>query len=483
MSMGRTRDSFLVIGPFLFLLAFFICQYTGQSVEFSAATGTAAWMLSWWVSETVAFGVTALIPLVVFPLFNVLTLKKASQAYSNPVVFLFLGGFILAIALEKHRLHERIALRIIAATGSTANGIILGFTLATALISMWISNTAAAMMMMPVAASVVALSKKDDHFATALMLSIAYAASIGGMATLIGSPPNLISAGLYRERYQTDLSFLDWSRIGLPTSLLLLAVCYLLLTRILFPVRGSEVVGSAKLFDQELSELGPMTSAQRRILCIFGMVAILWTLRPLVHDFLLSLLPSSWSGRTLFDDTTIALIGGVLMFAVSTGPADRTRILSWEDTKNLPWGILLLFGSGLCLADGLEQVGVIKMLGQFLSAQGDLAPWALLLLFTAISILLTEILSNVALATVMIPIMFGIADSRGIDPLMLAIPITLGASCGFALPISTPPNAILYSSGQIKMKQILTAGIILDLLAAAVICGVMLILGDLAPGR
>ena len=481
--MSRARTNCLAAGPSLFVATFFVCQYFGQSVEFSAAAGTAAWMLTWWVTEAVAFGVTALVPIIIFPLFNVLSIKKATQAYSNPVIFLFLGGFILAIALEKHRLHERIALRIIAATGSTANGIILGFSLATALLSMWISNTAAAMMMMPVAASVVALTKRDSNFATSLMLSVAYSASIGGMATLIGSPPNMIAAGLYFERYQTELTFLQWAKFGLPTSILLLAVCYFLLTRVLYPSRKSEVAGSAKLIGHELAELGPVTSAQRRILFVFGLVALLWTVRPFIHSFIIGLLPPDWSSVTLFDDTTIALVGGLLMFTLPQGQNDRAPILTWDDAKGLPWGILLLFGSGLCLADGLEKVGVIKMLGQTLSGQGDLSLWLLLLIFTVIAILLTELLSNVALATVMIPIMFGIADARGLDPLLLAITVTLGASCGFALPISTPPNAILYSSGHIKMKQIVTAGIILDLLAAGVICAVISIFGNLATGR
>jgi sodium-dependent dicarboxylate transporter 2/3/5 len=475
--MSYARNNLLAAGPSLFVAIFFICQYLGQSVEFSAAAGTAIWMLTWWVSEAVAFGVTAFVPLITFPLFNVLSIKRATQAYSNPVVFLFLGGFILAIALEKHRLHERIALKIIAATGSTANGIILGFSLATALMSMWISNTAAAMMMMPVAASVVALTKRDPNFATALMLSVAYSASIGGMATLIGSPPNMIAAGLYQERYQTELTFLEWTKFGLPTAIVLLAVCYIFLTRVLYPSEKSEVGGAGKLLDREISELGPRTSAQRRILYVFGLVALLWVLRPLLHSLIIGILPNTWAKLTLFDDTTIALIGGLLMFTLTSGPGDRSPILTWEDARCLPWGILLLFGSGLCLADGLETVGVVKLIGQVLSGQGNLSLWALLLLFTAIAIFLTELLSNVALATVMVPIMFGIADTRGLDPLLLAIAITLGASCGFALPISTPPNAILYSSGHIKMKQIVTAGTILNLLAAGVICAVVYAVG------
>jgi sodium-dependent dicarboxylate transporter 2/3/5 len=484
-----SRKTFFVsLGPAIFLTVCLLLKFTSLSTDAIIVLGLAAWMLTWWVSETVPLAITALLPIVIFPLFSVLSVKQATLSYGNSVIFLFMGGFILALALEKHRLHERIALNLIRLTGSSGNGIILGFTLASAFLSMWISNTATAIMMLPIAMSVVNLMKQEflvqatdesrfANFSTALMLSIAYASSIGGMATLIGSPPNVVMAGLYRTQYQTDFSFLDWFAFGFPLSVLVLISCYFLLTRILYPNHLSKVAGYENLIRSKLASLGSWSLAEKRVLIIFSLTALMWIFRPLVNEALVLLFFGESKPQDLIDDTSIAMLGGILMFIV---PADREAkhfILEWEDSKRMAWGILLLFGGGLCLAEGLEKTGLIKMVGEGISSYGTLSLFMLVLIVSFLAIFLTEFMSNVALTTVFVPIGFGIANAMGIHPLLLAMPITFGASCAFSMPISTPPNAVLYSSGYIKMWQMIKAGVFLNIIAWVIIVATTITIG------
>ncbi len=478
----------VALGPALFVGVLQLLRFTSLSADAAMVLAMAVWMLTWWVSETVPLAVTALLPIFLFPLFGILSVKQATLSYGDPVIFLFMGGFILALALEKHKLHERIALNLIRLTGSSGNGIILGFTLATAFLSMWISNTATAIMMLPIAMSVVNLMKEEFakseanekkflNFSTSLMLGIAYASSIGGMATLIGSPPNTVMAGLYRSQYQVDFTFLEWFKFGFPLALLVLAACYLLLTRFLYPNHLPKVPGSEKLINQQLKALGPMSFAERGVLAIFVFTSLLWIFRPWVNDALVTVFFEEGAKRILLDDTSIAILGAILMFIVPANAEGKEFLLDWTDSKRMAWGILLLFGGGLCLAQGLENTGLIELIGTSIAAQGQLSLFVLILIVTFLAIFLTEFMSNVALTTVFVPIGFGIANAMGVPPLLLAMPITFGASCAFAMPISTPPNAVLYSSGYVKMWQMIRAGVLLNILSLAIIVAVAMTVG------
>ncbi|MCU0420324.1 MAG: DASS family sodium-coupled anion symporter [Cyclobacteriaceae bacterium] len=478
----------VALGPALFFVCLTVLGFTSLSADAAIVLSLAIWMLTWWVSETVPLAVTALLPIFLFPLFGILTVKEATRSYGDPVIFLFMGGFILALALEKHKLHERIALNLIRLTGSSGNGIILGFTLATAFLSMWISNTATAIMMLPIAMSVVNLmkdefakneanEKKFLNFSTALMLAIAYASSIGGMATLIGSPPNTVMAGLYRAQYQVDFTFLEWFKFGFPLALLVLAACYVLLTRFLYPNHLPKVAGSEKLINQQLAALGPMRFAEWGVLAVFVFTSLLWICRPWVNEALVFLLFEEGAKLILLDDTSIAILGAVLMFIVPADDQGKEFLLDWTDSKRMAWGILLLFGGGLCLAQALENTGLIQLIGTSIAAQGQWSLFMLILIVTFLAIFLTEFMSNVALTTVFVPIGFGIANAMDVPPLLLAMPITFGASCAFAMPISTPPNAVLYSSGYVKMWQMIRAGVWLNVLSLGIIVAVAMTVG------
>lgn len=463
----------LILGPLLFVATYWaLTAFTALSADACKVLATAAWMVTWWVTEAVHIAVTALIPMVLLSLLGVITIADATSSYGNPVIYLFMGGFIIALGLEKHKLHERIALNMIRVTGTSGDGIIAGFVVATGLISMWISNTATAIMMLPIAISVTqlvsgelgssGLSKKGHrNFATGLMLSIAYSASIGGMATIVGTPPNLVMVGLYRQRYNLEISFVEWFKFGLPVSICVLVLCYLVITRVAFPNRLSSIPGSGKLIKARIAALGPISKPERFVLFIFSLTAFSWIFRPYMNAFLSSLFYGEPSVRIL-DDTVIAMAGGLLMFAVPTSLRKGEFILTWDDMTRLPWGILILFGGGLCLARSLEESGIIQMIGDSIASWDNLNKWVMILVLAAIAMLLTELMSNVALTTIFVPVVFGIADGLGYDARALAIPVALAASCAFCMPISTPPNAILFASGHIRLIDMLRAGVILN---------------------
>jgi sodium-dependent dicarboxylate transporter 2/3/5 len=398
-----------------------------------------------------------------------------------------MGGFIIALGMEKHKLHERIALNMIRVTGTSGDGIIAGFVLSTGLISMWISNTATAIMMLPIAVSVTQLvssqlgssghSRKGyQNFATGLMLSIAYASSIGGMATIVGTPPNVVMVGLYRQSYQAELSFVEWIAIGLPVSVCILVLCYAVITRVAFPNHIRSIAGSSALIKARLAALGPVSKPEKLVLVIFMLTAFSWIFRPYLNDWLVFLFYGKDASVAILDDTVIAMVGGLLMFAVPTDLKKGEFILTWEDMQRLPWGILILFGGGLCLAGSLEDSGLIQLVGDGITSWGNVELWILVLVLSAISLFLTELMSNVALTTIFVPVVFGIADGFGHDPRVLAIPVTFAASCAFCMPISTPPNAILFASGHIRLIDMLRGGILLNILSLTVIVLLSLLL-------
>ncbi|MBK5279652.1 MAG: DASS family sodium-coupled anion symporter [Bacteroidia bacterium] len=459
----------MITGPALFLILYFLLGSSGLPLNSITVLSLGAWMVVWWVTEAVPIPVTALLPMVLFPLLSVSSVREASEPYGDPVIFLFMGGFILALGLEKYKLHERVALNLIRLTGTSGDGIILGFMLATALISMWISNTATAVMMLPIASSVTTLlakemGQKDDpkfqKFATGLMLAVAYSASIGGIATIIGTPPNVVLVGFMKRFYNLDVIFSNWMFVGIPLMIALLASCYIIITKILYRNNLSAIEGSDQLIHNKLHNLGKMSREEKIVLMIFSVTCFFWIFRQNVNALI---------GKNLLDDTTIAMTGGIIMFIMPVNLRKSKFVLEWSDMKNLPWGILLLFGGGLCLAQGMEDAGLVQIVGEKIAQQGPINLPALTLLLTFISMALTEVMSNVALTTIFIPVVFGIADGFQISPILLAMPVAFAASCAFMMPVSTPPNAILFASGYIKVKEMLKAGILLNLFSLVII--------------
>jgi sodium-dependent dicarboxylate transporter 2/3/5 len=459
----------ILAGPLFFVLIYFFAP-TGTINEKSITViAVGSWMVTWWITEAIPIPITAMLPLVLFPILGVAKMSEAAQPYGDPVIFLFMGGFILALGLEKYNLHQRIALNLIKLTGTSGNGIILGFMLATALISMWISNTATAIMMLPIASSVTFLLAKDlgkendprfKKFATGLMLGIAYAASIGGMGTIIGTPPNVVMVGYMKRMYNLDVAFTDWMLIGIPIMVLVLLACYFIITKILYRNQLASIEGSRELIHNKLVVLGPLSREEKRVLLIFSVTSICWIFRQNINSLI---------GQNLLDDTGIAMAGGVLMFLTPRDLKKMDFLLTWEDMKNMQWGILLLFGGGLALAEGMEQSGLVEKVGDYFKGQDAMSVTLLIFLLTLISMALTELMSNVALVTIFVPVVFGIAEGYGINPIWLAMPVTFAASCAFMMPISTPPNAILFASGYIRMKEMIKTGLLLNLFSLVII--------------
>ncbi|MEN9639305.1 MAG: hypothetical protein RLZZ262_1173 [Bacteroidota bacterium] len=461
----------LFAGPAIFVY----CAYgLGLDAAQGKVVGAVAWMLLWWVSEVIPMAVTALIPIILFPLAGVMPMEETCLSYSNRFVFLFLGGFLLALGMEKWQLHRRIAMAVVRTTGTSANRIILGFLLATYFISMWISNTATALMMFPIATSVLTLlvnerkDKSHRNFATALMLSIAYGASIGGIATLVGSPPNASMAGIMSKSFDIQISFLEWMKWGLPFSVVLLAGVYLLMVYVLFPNRLGSFSMGKEVIDAEWRLLGSVTSAQRRVFVAFIAAAVLW----IVQDPVASLLKPYGAEWT---DTTIAMCIGCSLFLVPSGKGGA--LLDWRDTERLPWGILLMFGGGMSLAKAFEHTGLIKVLTGNLSLMSDVPPFQVMLLMCAAGLLLTALISNIAMVNAFVPIVAAAAIGLGIDPVACVIPVTMAASCDFMFPMSTPPNAIVYSSGYIRSGDMLKGGLLLNVLSFMLLAALVAIAG------
>lgn len=421
--------------------------------------------------------VVALLPLVLFPLLNIADIRTVAVSYGDQIIFLFMGGFMLGLAIEKWNLHRRIALGIVRITGTSGNRIILGFILATGFISMWISNTATTMMMFPIALSVIHVMKDSGegrgslkHFSLAMMLSIAYASNFGGIATKIGTPPNTYFAGFYAANY-SPISFLDWMLLCMPVAIILLLSLYVVLTRVLFRnhIRSGEA--ARNYINEEYRSLGPLSVAEKRVMTIFIGTALLWILADVINKL---------QPYVKLNDTIIALLCAIAMFVCPSGlrrqrdnlnetdEHDHDGLLEWADTKKMAWGILLLFGGGLALAAGLEREGLIKQLGEWLSHFAGGA-FTLLLMVTILSVFISEVMSNIAQVTVFAPVVCSLADAVGMNPLILGIAMTLAASCASMMPMGTPPNAIAFASGHIKIKQMIRAGFVMNIISIALI--------------
>lgn len=429
----------------------------------------AALMITWWVTEALPLPVVALLPLIFLPVLGISKLDDAAAPYANPVIFLFMGGFMLGLAIEKWNLHRRIALNIVRITGTSGDKIVLGFILSTGLLSMWLSNTATTMMMFPIALSVIHVIKENHYgkgnvrnFSLTIMLAIAYASNFGGIATIIGTPPNVAYVSYIREKYAYDADFLDWLLICAPIALLLLLSLYWVMVKWLFPNRIQSDTATRQLINEEIRKLGPLSAAERRVLIIFMGTALLWIFRSPINKL---------QSVIALDDTIIAVMCAVALFICPSGEKDPARndgLLVWNDTHKMAWGILLLFGGGISLANSLEKAGLIQQLGEWL-AQFSGNGFLLVVLITVVSIFISEVMSNVAQVIVFAPVVSALADSIGVDPLLLGLPMTLAASCASMLPMGTPPNAIVFGSGHIQFRQMVKAGFVMNIIAVILI--------------
>lgn len=477
----------LLLGPLVFAAMLISPAPDGLSPEGWRTAAIAALMGVWWVTEPIPIAATALLPLLLFPLVGIAPVTAAAAPYADPIIFLFMGGFMMAAAMQRWDLHRRLALTIISAMGTRPRNLVGGFMVATAFLSMWVSNTATAVMMLPIGLSVTHLvagaagageerdgaGAAEDGFAVALMLGIAYAASIGGFATLIGTPPNALFAGFMRQAYGVEIGFGQWMLVGVPLTVIILPLCWLLITRVTSPVRLEEIPGGRELIRRELRALGPVTAPERWILIVFTLAAIGWVFRPLISD----LLPGG-----ALSDAGIAIAAALVLFLIPVDFRSGTFVLNWEWASRLPWDVLILFGGGLSLADAITRTALAEWIGAELSS---LRAWPLLLIVLVvilITVALSELASNTATAAAFLPVVAALAIGIGQNPLILVVPAALAASCGFMMPVSTPPNAIAYGSGYVTIPQMVRAGFWLDLLCIAIITVVAYLLVGLVFG-
>ena len=465
--MGFNRKLGLISGPLLFFIFANLPNFIPENESANSVIAVALWMVIWWITEAVSISVTALLPLVLFPVMEIMSITDVGANYGSPIIFLFFGGFVLALALEKVNLHKRIALNIIKITGTTPNKVVLGFMIATASLSMWISNTASTVVMLPIAMSVIGLlindkdgyTKNDQNFALSVMLGIAFSANAGGIATVIGTPPNSVMIGLLENEYNIEMSFLKWMTLGLPFSIILLIISYLVLVKWMFPNRQLKFKASKDVINSELKKLGPISGKEKMVLVIFGITVFLWIFRTLINKI--------FPGLGL-SDTIISMLAAISLFAVPYNIRKGDFIIKWNDTQKLAWGILILFGGGLALAKGMSVSGIVDIVSNAIATS------EISILFTAslliiLMLFMTELMSNVALVAVLAPVVAGIAIGLDIPIIYLLIPVTIASSCAFMLPMATPPNAIVFASGYIKVHQMAKVGIVLNLIAVVLL--------------
>jgi sodium-dependent dicarboxylate transporter 2/3/5 len=470
----------LFAGPLLALAVFYFLPQgeSGLASPARACGGVATLMAVWWMTEALPLEATALLPLVLLPLTGIYdssaAFKRAAAPYADPAIFLFLGGFMIALAIERWGLHRRIALLTLLAVGTSPSRLVGGFLLATGLISMWISNTATTVMMLPIAMAVVNLlhgrmgaePRDAANLASSILLGIAYAASLGGFATLVGTPPNIYFAGYMRDQ-GLPIDFGSWMLFATPLSWLYLLIAWLLLTRWLFPVSTKQIPGGRELIADEYRKLGTVSRGEWIVLTVFICTAGLWMFRePLIKwNWLATHLPIVKA----IDDSFIAMAGAIALFLIPVDPARHVFALDWKTAVKLPWGVLLLFGGGLSLAGAMSDSGLARWIGQQVGILAGLPTYWQIVLIVALIVFTGELTSNLAAVVALLPILFEVARGLEVDPLLLCVPAVVAASCGFMLPVATPPNAIVFGSGHIKLGQMVRAGFILDLVAVVLV--------------
>jgi solute carrier family 13 (sodium-dependent dicarboxylate transporter), member 2/3/5 len=467
---NKYRKEWALAAGILLGLLFFFANPFGVDAKAKLVLAIAALTICWWVLDAMPLAVVALVPLVIFPLLRINSLKETAKAYSDSIIYLFMGGFFLGMAIEKWNLHKRIALTIIKLTGTNGNSIILGFILSTGFLSMWLSNTATTMMMFPIAASVIHVIGKHandekgmKNFSLTLMMALAYASNFGGIATIIGTPPNVAYVSHLNDHYKHSIDFLSWMLLCMPLAILLLFCLYFVMVKWLYPNHLTHSESGRLFIEEELKEMGKLSLQEKRVLLVFCCTAFLWITKDIIN-----------AAQKLFqlDDTIIALIGAITLFIVPSGRRKENadeRLLEWDDTQKMAWGILLLFGGGIALAKALEDAKLIQSLGQYIASYSSSNILVMIFIVTLISVFLSEVMSNIAQVIVMAPVISAVADALHINPLLLGIPMTLGASCASMLPMGTPPNAIVFASGHIKLKQMLKTGFVMNVICVILI--------------
>jgi sodium-dependent dicarboxylate transporter 2/3/5 len=488
----RVRTIGLFAGPILAAITYLIMPAAsavagaasgGFSPEARATAAVGVLMAVWWLSEALPIFATALAPLALFPLFNIGNMRDTAAPYAQDVIFLFMGGLLLGVAMQRWGLHRRIALRILSVVGSSPLSLIGGILAASAFISMWVSNTAACVMMLPIGLSIVEVVERgaraqgrslDDvagrGFGTCVVLAIAYGVSIGGMASIIGTPPNGVLVGFLRERYGQEISFLEWMKVGLPMTVLFLPLGWLLLARVVFRVKSGRIDAIQDEIRRELADLGPIRRPEASILAIFLLCVVAWLTRPYLAEALGLTRPRP--GRApeiLLTDAGIAMAGALLCFLVPVSWRRREFVLDWKTASSIPWGVLLLFGGGLTLAAAIERHGLDVALGPVLSGLGGVPIIVMVLVVAAVVVFVGEAGSNTAVTTTFLPIMAALAVSVGVHPYLLLFPVAFAASCGFMLPVATPPNALAFASGRVTIAQMARAGLALNLVGIVLI--------------
>ncbi|MFL2628297.1 MAG: SLC13 family permease [Candidatus Marisimplicoccus sp.] len=458
----NSKNIGLISGPLAFILVLFFFHPEGLNEQANAVLASTIWIAIWWITEAIPIAVTALLPIVLFPLTGGLGLSETTASFGHKYVFLYVGGFILAIAIQKWNLHKRIALNIINFIGTNVVNIILGFMVATAFMSMWISNTATAVMMLPIAMAIVSqlrdnpdtIEDENKIFGKAIMLGIAYSASIGGVATLIGTPPNLVLAGVVQESFGYEITFTQWSKFGFPISIVLLFLCWKYLTGFAFKFKQKSFPGGRAEIRKQLMALGQISYEEKLVALVFALTATAWVTR----DFVLKLIVPA------IDDTIIAMISAVIIFLIPTKNKKR-RLLNWEEAVKLPWGILLLFGGGMALAAGFKDSGLALWIGTQMTLLDGVSLFLLVFILIASVNFLTEITSNLATTAMLLPVLYPMAMTIDVHPFILMVSATVAASCAFMLPVATPPNAVVFGSGYLRIPDMVRVGIWMNLLS------------------
>ncbi len=479
----KIRWTGFTIGILLALLIYFSMPGDVPH-EAKVTAAVAALMGAWWMTEAIPIPATALLPLILFPVLSGVAINQVGASYGNSIIFLFMGGFMLALAMQRWNLHRRIALVTVRAMGTSPSMVVAGFMAATGFLTMWVSNTATAVMMIPIGVSVLMLVAKlsggmdvdaataaadpeseevkqfviKSNFGTALMLGIAYASSVGSLATIIGTPPNTLLVGYLSANHDIHIGFGQWMLVGLPLAVVFLFLTWFLLTKVLFKPEIAEIPGGRELMTAEIKKLGPMSQGEIRVAIIFALAALAWVFVPLI-----------WPENTPITDAGIAMVVGLVLFTLPAGANKGVRLLNWGTAEKLPWGVLLLFGGGLALSAQFTSSGLTEWIGKVTQGIGGLPTVLVVVILTTGIIFLTELMSNTATAATFLPVAGGVAMGIGVDPMLLTIPVALAATCAFMLPVATPPNAIAFGSGYVTIGQMVRGGLWLNLIGIVLI--------------
>jgi sodium-dependent dicarboxylate transporter 2/3/5 len=461
-------------GLALFFIVLTLPPSANLSPEGQKMAGIAVLMSFFWVTEAIPISATALLPLALFPLLGVMNSKDASAPYANHLIYLFMGGFLIAVAMQRWNLHRRIAMRTVMLVGFSPAKLVLGFMIATAFLSLWMSNTACAMIMTPIGIAVAEhihsgdASAKKTGFGTALMLGIAYSASIGGIGTLIGTPPNIVLANVAEEMCDVKVGFVDWMKVGVPFVIIMIPLTWFYLTRIAFKLPKRAGTVGKEVIEEELRALGKMSFEEKTVAIVFAVTVFLWIFTE-PKEFGAFTIPGVQTFFPKITDATIAMFSGILLFFLPAKSGEKRRILTWKEAKEIPWGVLILFGGGLALAEGFKTTGLADWIGSCVGLLSFAPHFVLTTITISIVIFLTEVTSNTATTAMILPVLAGVARGVGMSPLMLMIPATISASCAFMLPAGTPPNAIIFSSGYVTIPQMAKVGLVMNLMGIVLI--------------